>query len=116
MFSDWQQDVIVFLCLPVLILIIIIIIIYFYSENRRRVIMTLCPALDTKAVEVCTAGTCAGNSSGDTAQHSLFCLFFFYNCTDKKIWANINMADNLLPIFVISFINIGPVFLIGSIC
>lgn len=35
------------------------------SESRRKVITTWCLALDTKGTEACTAGTCAGNSSGN---------------------------------------------------
>lgn len=37
-----------------------------FSESRRRVTMTLCLVLDTEATVVCTAGTCAGSSSGNS--------------------------------------------------
>lgn len=34
-------------------------------ESRRKVTMTWCLALVTEGTEACTAGICAGSSSGD---------------------------------------------------
>lgn len=42
------------------------------SESRRKVIMTWCLVLATVGMEACTAGICAGNSSGNCKSTAVF--------------------------------------------
>lgn len=42
------------------------------SESRRKAIMIWCLGLATKGTEVCTAGICAGNSSGNCKSTAVF--------------------------------------------